>query len=98
MQVMENDRDDLVVIFAGYKDRMETFFSSNPGFAFARRAPHRLSRTTRPTNCSRSRHLMLERLNYELLARSRERAFATTWRCGCASRSFANARSVRNAI
>jgi probable Rubsico expression protein CbbX len=31
MQVMENQRDDLVVIFAGYKDRMDTFFRSNPG-------------------------------------------------------------------
>ena len=31
LQVMENQRDDLTVIFAGYKDRMDTFFSSNPG-------------------------------------------------------------------
>ena len=31
MQVMENQREDLVVIFAGYKDRMDTFFRSNPG-------------------------------------------------------------------
>ncbi len=33
LQVMENQRDDLVVIFAGYKDRMETFFRSNPGLS-----------------------------------------------------------------
>ena len=32
LQVMENQRDDLVVILAGYRDRMETFFASNPGF------------------------------------------------------------------
>jgi probable Rubsico expression protein CbbX len=32
LQVMENQRDDLVVILAGYKDRMDTFFQSNPGF------------------------------------------------------------------
>jgi len=32
LQVMENQRDDLVVILAGYGDRMETFFSANPGF------------------------------------------------------------------
>ena len=32
LQVMENQREDLVVILAGYRDRMETFFSSNPGF------------------------------------------------------------------
>ena len=33
LQVMENQRDDLVVILAGYKDRMDTFFQSNPGMA-----------------------------------------------------------------
>src|SRR5262245_48627805 len=33
LQVMENQRDDLVVILAGYHDRMQTFFSSNPGMA-----------------------------------------------------------------
>ena len=32
LQVMENQREDLVVIVAGYGDRMEKFFSSNPGF------------------------------------------------------------------
>ena len=32
LQVMENQRSDLVVILAGYGDRMETFFQSNPGF------------------------------------------------------------------
>ena len=32
LQVMENQRDDLVVILAGYKERMDTFFASNPGF------------------------------------------------------------------
>ena len=31
LQVMENQRDDLVVILAGYKNRMDTFFRSNPG-------------------------------------------------------------------
>jgi len=30
LQVMENNRDDLVVILAGYKDKMDTFFHSNP--------------------------------------------------------------------
>ena len=33
LQVMENQRDDLVVILAGYKERMETFFRSNPGMS-----------------------------------------------------------------
>ena len=44
LQVMENQRDDLVVILAGYADRMDTFFDSNPGFPLAHRPPHRLSR------------------------------------------------------
>ena len=33
LQVMENQRDDLVVILAGYRDRMDTFFASNPGMS-----------------------------------------------------------------
>nr|YP_009315519.1 Rubisco expression protein [Liagora brachyclada]SCW24177.1 Rubisco expression protein [Liagora brachyclada] len=33
LQVMENQRDDLVVIFAGYKDRMDKFYESNPGLS-----------------------------------------------------------------
>src|SRR5213075_1017137 len=33
LQVMENQRENLVVILAGYKDRMETFFQSNPGIS-----------------------------------------------------------------
>lgn len=33
LQVMENQRDDLVVILAGYEDRMNTFFMSNPGLS-----------------------------------------------------------------
>ena len=32
LQVMENQRDDLIVILAGYQDRMDRFFESNPGF------------------------------------------------------------------
>lgn len=32
LQIMENNRDDLVVILAGYADRMDKFFESNPGF------------------------------------------------------------------
>ena len=33
LQVMENQRDDLVVILAGYKERMDIFYQSNPGLA-----------------------------------------------------------------
>ncbi|TIU06993.1 MAG: AAA family ATPase, partial [Mesorhizobium sp.] len=31
LQCMENNRDDLVVILAGYKNKMDRFFDSNPG-------------------------------------------------------------------
>ncbi len=47
LQVMEAERDKLVVIFAGYKDRMDDFFRSNPGSQLARRPPHRLPRLRR---------------------------------------------------
>jgi len=33
LQVMENQRDDLVIIFAGYKERMDSFYESNPGLS-----------------------------------------------------------------
>jgi hypothetical protein len=36
---MENDRDKLPVILAGYKDRMDGFFESNPGM-YSRIAHH----------------------------------------------------------
>merc|ERR1712137_692831 len=32
-EVMENQREDLVVIFAGYKDKMDNFYESNPGLS-----------------------------------------------------------------
>ena len=46
LQVMENQRDDLVVILAGYKDRMDTFFRAIPAF-LAHCASHRLPRLLR---------------------------------------------------
>jgi ATPase family associated with various cellular activities (AAA) len=55
MQVMENDRDKLVVILAGYKDRMEEFFQSNPGMSSRVAhhldfAPYRLNELGRRSN------------------------------------------------
>ena len=43
LQVMENQRDDLVVILAGYKERMDIFFQSNPGFRSRIAQPYRVS-------------------------------------------------------
>ncbi len=51
LQVMENQREDLVVILAGYRGRMETFFASNPGFR-SRIATISTSPTTTMMSCS----------------------------------------------
>ena len=53
LQVMENQRDDLVVILAGYEDRMETFFRSNPGLS-SRIAHHLDFPDYAPATCSAS--------------------------------------------
>ncbi len=50
LQVMENQRDDLVVILAGYKDRMDNFFQSNPGSVRVSRITL-IFLTTRSLNC-----------------------------------------------
>ena len=47
LQVMENQRDDLVVILAGYGDRMDKFFSQQSRLPLAHRPPHRLPRLCR---------------------------------------------------
>ena len=49
LQIMENNRDDLVVILAGYEDKMDQFFASNPG-----RAPAAPTTSTSPTTPSTS--------------------------------------------
>ena len=54
LQVMENQRDDLVVILAGYRDRMERFFQSNPGNELADRASRRLPGLHRRRSSCRS--------------------------------------------
>jgi probable Rubsico expression protein CbbX len=96
LQVMENQRDDLVVILAGYKDRMETFFSSNPGMA-SRIAHHIDFPDYDEDELMRIAQLMLARLNYSFddgaLA-----AFARYLSLRRRQPHFANARSVRNAL
>jgi probable Rubsico expression protein CbbX len=57
LQVMENNRDDLVVIMAGYADRMDKFFESQSRLPFAHRPSHRVSRLQRRrTAADRRRH------------------------------------------
>jgi len=96
LQVMENQRDDLVVILAGYKDRMETFFRSNPGLSS--RIAHHLDFPDYPArDLLRIADKMLEQQNYHFGSGARE-AFAQYLAYRIQQPHFANARSVRNAL
>jgi probable Rubsico expression protein CbbX len=96
LQVMENHRDDLVVILAGYADRMNTFFGSNPGMA-SRIAHHIDFPDYSPDELVQIAELMLAQLNYGFDDRARE-AFGRYLQLRRAQPHFANARSVRNAL
>jgi probable Rubsico expression protein CbbX len=96
LQVMENQRDDLVVILAGYKDRMEAFFRSNPGMSS--RIAHHLDFPDYPqSDLLRIAERMLEQQNYRFGAGARE-AFEEYIGYRIEQQHFANARSVRNAL
>jgi probable Rubsico expression protein CbbX len=71
LQVMENNRDDLVVIMAGYADRMDKFFTANPGFR-SRIAHHIDFPITPMGNCCGSRRRMLDTQNYAFDEAARE--------------------------
>jgi probable Rubsico expression protein CbbX len=96
LQVMENHRDDLVVILAGYADRMNTFFGSNPGMA-SRIAHHIDFPDYSQAELVQIADLMLKNLNYGFDATARE-AFARYLQLRREQPHFANARSVRNAL
>ncbi len=96
LQVMENQRDDLVVILAGYKDRMDTFFSSNPGMA-SRIAHHLDFPDYSEAELMQIAQLMLTHLNYHFDAAA-EDAFGRYLGLRRDQPHFANARSVRNAL
>ena len=96
LQVMEDNRDDLVVILAGYKDRMDTFFKSNPGMA-SRIAHHVDFPDYAADELFRIAELMVGTMNYrfdvdaaaalkDYIVRRMEQP------------RFANARSIRNAL
>ena len=65
LQVMENNRDDLVVILAGYADRMDAVLPGEPGLPLAHRPPHRVPRLHR-RRALRDRRAMLGDQNYIL--------------------------------
>jgi probable Rubsico expression protein CbbX len=96
LQVMENQRDDLVVILAGYKDRMETFFGSNPGMA-SRIAHHIDFPDYSEAELMQIAQLMLGRLNYHF-DEAAQPAFARYVGLRRQQPHFANARSIRNAL
>jgi probable Rubsico expression protein CbbX len=96
LQVMENQREDIVVIVAGYKDRMENFFQSNPGMR-SRIAHHIDFPDYTPRELADIAHLMLAQLKYRLTP-SAETALAAYIERRMAQPNFANARSIRNAL
>src|SRR5215468_772819 len=96
LQVMENQRDDLVVILAGYKERMEAFFRSNPGMS-SRIAHHLDFPDYAPADLLRIADKLLERQNYRFAAGART-AFEEYLAHRVRQPHFANARSVRNAL
>ena len=96
LQVMENQRDDLVVILAGYKERMDTFFQSNPGLS-SRIAHHIDFPDYSVAELLQISHKMLDGQHYRFGAGA-EDAFRRYLELRIAQPHFANARSVRNAL
>ena len=96
LQVMENHRDDLVVILAGYKTRMDTFFQSNPGMS-SRIAHHLDFPDYNEPELLLIGDKMLADMNYRFGDGGRE-TFGEYLALRLAQPHFANARSVRNAL
>jgi probable Rubsico expression protein CbbX len=96
LQVMENNRDDLVVILAGYKDRMDRFFESNPGMS-SRVAHHIDFPDYDSGELMLIARLMLQSMQYRFDERG-QAAFAEYLSRRMSQPHFANARSVRNAL
>jgi len=96
LQVMENQRDDLVVILAGYKDRMDTFFHSNPGMS-SRIAHHLDFPDYAVDELLHIAGMTLAQQNYRFGPGAQE-AFEQYLGLRIEQPHFANARSVRNAL
>ena len=96
LQVMENNRDDLVVVLAGYKDKMDRFFQSNPGMR-SRIAHHIDFPDYSQEELLAIAKLMLAEQNYRF-SPDGEKTFAAYIRKRMALEHFANGRSIRNAL
>jgi probable Rubsico expression protein CbbX len=96
LQVMENQRDDLVVILAGYADRMDRFFASNPGFR-SRIAHHIDFPDYEDEELLSIAGKMLDQQSYHLSDEARS-VLMDYIRLRRTQPHFANARSIRNAL
>src|ERR1700752_3766253 len=96
LQVMESQREDLVVILAGYGDRMDKFFASNPGFR-SRIAHHIDFPDYSGGELLAIAELMLHDMNYKFSPDARE-AFIRYIAPRTPQPLFSNARSTRNAL
>jgi probable Rubsico expression protein CbbX len=96
LQMMESERDRLVVVLAGYEERMEKFFRSNPGMG-SRIAHHIDFPDYSIDELIAIGQLMLERRSYQLSSDARA-AFRRYIELRSVQPRFANARSIRNAI
>jgi probable Rubsico expression protein CbbX len=96
LQVMENERERLVVILAGYRDRMDEFFTLNPGMAS--RIAHHIDFPDYGTEeLLAIGRLMLSEASYEL-SPDAESALRGELAHAADRPRFAHARSVRNAV
>jgi probable Rubsico expression protein CbbX len=96
MQVMENERDKLVVILAGYKDRMDHFFESNPGMS-SRIAHHLDFAEYKVDELVAIGNRMLDQSSY-YLSQEAVAAFRDYLSVRTRQPRFANGRSVRNEL
>ena len=96
LTVMEEHRDDLVVILAGYRDRMSRFFEMNPGMR-SRIAHHIDFPDYAPDELGSIARLILEQMQYRL-SPDGEAVLAEYIERRRAQPAFANARSIRNAL
>lgn len=96
LQTMENHRDDLVVILAGYQDRMGTFFKSNPGLS-SRIAHHIDFPDYNEDELLQITKLMSYAMHYNLDANA-SKAMQEYIQRRKQQPHFANARSIRNAL
>jgi probable Rubsico expression protein CbbX len=96
LQVMENQRDDLVVIFAGYKERMDSFYESNPGLS-SRVANHIDFPDYTPEELIQIGCIILESQQYRMTDKA-ESALLQYVKQRSQLPLFANARTISNAI